>query len=186
MKWRAPLKVMAIVGAIATVQILAIVLYRKVEEGRQAPNEAEFSYERLVVRPAPELAFESMDGTARQLRELRGRAVLLHFWATWCPPCREELPGLLALGREQIMAGRLQVVAMSLDADWAPIREFFGDQVPSEVVRDLSGASKTGYDLSTLPDTYLLAADGSVRLRFGGARNWRSPGARRVLLDHLQ
>jgi len=171
----------------ALVQGLAVLVYRRVEAGRRVAREAHFNYEQLPNRPAPQLLLTRLDGTTRQLGESTGRTVLLHFWATWCPPCREELPGLLDLGRDPSLADQIEVIAVSLDSEWGPVSEFFGGRtIPAEVVRDGSGASKANYDLTTLPDTYLLGGDGSIRLRFGGARDWRSADARRVLLEHLK
>jgi len=187
MKRSATLNIVGILAGLALVQGLAVLVYRRVEAGRRVGREAHFSYEQLTNRPAPQLKLTRLDGTARQLGASKGRAVLLHFWATWCPPCREELPGLLDLGRDPSLAGHVEVIAVSLDSEWGPVTDFFGRRpIPPEVVRDASGASKSGYDLTTLPDTYLLGGDGSIRLRFGGARDWRSADARRVLLEHLK
>src|SRR5262245_26405895 len=94
--WRA----VAIVLAIALVQGGAVLAYRWVERGRHAAGTAPFSHERLTPRPAPDLALLGADGSQRRLSDYRGRPVLLHFWATWCPPCKAELPALLALGAE--------------------------------------------------------------------------------------
>jgi thiol-disulfide isomerase/thioredoxin len=162
---------------LAALQGLLVLVYLNVEEGRRAPAETGFGYERLPSRPAPELILASLDGRNRRLSDLRGRPILLHFWATWCPPCREELPGLLELGRELSAAGELELLAVSLDTDWTAIRAFFGGVVPAEVVLERSGVSQRSYDLSTLPDTYLLSADGVLQARFGGARNWRTQAA---------
>jgi len=183
MKWPRRVRLLGVLLALATAQGLAILVYLKVDAGRRTQEDPTFRYERLSRKPGPDLALVGVDGSSRQLTQLRGRAVLLHFWATWCPPCREELPGLLELGRDLAKEGRLHVVAVSLDSDWETVRDFFGGHVPREIVRDHMGSATDAYDLSTLPDTYLLAADGSTRVRFGGARNWRTKLARDVLLE---
>jgi thiol-disulfide isomerase/thioredoxin len=177
------LRIGAIVVGLAALQGLLVVIYMKVEDDRHTPAEVGFRFERIPNRPAPALELVGIDGTNRRLSELRGRTVLLHFWATWCPPCREELPGLLALGRELSAERKLEVIAVSLDTDWAAIRQFFGGAVPAEIVLETSGSSQGGYDLSTLPDTYLLSADGVLLARFGGARNWQTQAARDAVLQ---
>lgn len=175
-------KIVGIVLAVATAQGLAILVYLKVEESRGAPEDSAFRYERLASGAGPDLTLIALDGSRRNLSQLRGKAVLLHFWATWCLPCRKELPGLLALGRQLAKDEQLHVVAVSLDTDWAKVRDFFGGEVPPEIVRDGLGLAMHAYGLSTLPDTYLLAADGSLLARFSGARDWQTTRARNVLL----
>ena len=84
---------------------------------------------------------------------------------------------MLALGR----SGDFQIVAVSLDEDWKVVRKFFEGKIPSEVFRDAAGVSTGAFELSTLPDTYLVGPDGSIRLRFHGARQWNSDEAPAVL-----
>jgi len=186
MKAQRLLRTSAIALAVAALQGLLVLIYLHVEKGRGAPAEATFRYERLPSRPAPDLLLASLDGSTRKLSELRGRPVLLHFWATWCPPCRDELPSLLQLGRALEAGAGPRVVAVSLDPSWAEARAFFGGDVPPEIVLDTSGLSRAGYELSTLPDSFLIAADGALRARFGGARNWQSPRARAAVLQALE
>jgi len=169
------------------VQGLAVLVYLGVERLRASGSKESFRYERLAAgRLVPDLTLVNPDGAARRLSDLRGKTVLLHFWATWCPPCREELPGLLALGRDLSRDGGLEVVAVTLDDDWAAVRSFFGGDVPSEVVQDKSSQSTHIYDVSALPDTYLVDPDGSLAMRFGGARDWRGQMARNVLADFVE
>lgn len=165
------------VAALVAIQAAAIGLYLGVE--REGDSEARFRVERLRAgAPAPDIAIERPGGRRVQLAELGGRVVLVHFWATWCPPCVDELPGLLATARE---IGGLELVAISLDDDWAAVRDFFDGQVPAEIAlavdRDLTNER---YDLVSLPDSY-LTHDGRLVFRYGGARDWRSDAARRHL-----
>ena len=171
--------------AVAAAQGIVVLVYRWVDQGRKATTESTFRYERLPGKPASDLVLLSLDGSSRKLADLRGKPILLHFWATWCPPCKEELPGLLELGRELARDGEFQVVALTVDKDWDVVREFFGGKIPPEVMRDGMGSAADSYEVSTLPDTYLLATDGTLLLRFGGARNWRSSAARELLEDHI-
>jgi thiol-disulfide isomerase/thioredoxin len=162
---------------IAALQGLAVAVYWQVEQRRSQQAQGSFRFERLSAAPAlPALELERADGT--RVQPASSRPVLLHFWATWCPPCREELPALLELGRGK---SGLDVVALSLDDDWAVVREFFGGAIPPEVVRDPSGALRETYEVGALPDTYLLEPGTRAALRFAGARAWGSPQARAVL-----
>ena len=103
----------------------------------------------------------------------------MHFWGTWCAPCRRELPGLLAFARS---TPGLELVAVAIDDDWASIATFFGGTVPPEVVIATDAATHKRYGASTLPDSYLVDRTGKLVERYHGAREWQSTAAR----DHLQ
>ncbi|MGK4008347.1 TlpA disulfide reductase family protein [Sorangium sp. So ce1036] len=178
-------RIAAAAGVLVLVQALAVGLYRAVEHRRGAERPGRpFAYERLDgTRPVPDTAFERPDGTLLHAGALRGRPVLLHFWATWCAPCRAELPRLLELGRELEEAGRLKLVAVSVDESWEVVRAFFGGEVPPGVVRAGAPAVQRRFGVSTLPDTFLVEEDGMMALRFTGARDWRAPEARALLME---
>jgi thiol-disulfide isomerase/thioredoxin len=163
-------------------QAAAIALYRSVESERDRSAAPPPRYERLRAR-APDVALTAADGSRTRLTDLRGTPVLLHFWATWCPPCKAELPDLLALGRKLRAAGGPRVIALSVDGDWSALRSFFGGQVPPEVMLDAGGGAAEDYGVSTLPDSYLLSADGALRLRLSGARDWRDRRLEALLRD---
>jgi len=179
------LRTLSAVVAVGLLQGLAVLGYRWVEQRREAARQATFSYERLSNAPAPGLELLGTDGSRRTLAELRGTPVLLHFWATWCLPCREELPGLVELGQELERTRELQLVALSLDRDWVAVREFFGGKVPPEIQRDATGSAAEHYAVSSLPDTFLIDKTGAVRLRFNGPREWRTQLARDTLKKEL-
>lgn len=91
--------------------VLAILVYLGVEAVRRRGNERPFRYERVGAPRLPELNLLGPDGSMRAVSSHGRRAMLLHSWATWCPPCREELPGLLELQKE-MGGGGLEVVAV--------------------------------------------------------------------------
>jgi thiol-disulfide isomerase/thioredoxin len=179
---RSRAKIAAAAVVIATLQGAAWFVYDRVEHDRSRPN-PKFEFEAAGGESMPQLALEQSDGNALRSERLRGRPVLLHFWATWCPPCRTELPGLLELGGDP---KALRVVAVSLDRDWPILTRYFQGAIPAQVVRDPSGELKRTFGVSTLPATYLLDAAGIARLRFQGARDWRGAAARDTLAAHVK
>jgi len=168
--------------AAVTVQAAAFGVYKIVEGHRSAATGERFPVEVLAGdRAAPDLVVERPDGTRATLSDQRGRPVLVHFWATWCPPCIEELPGLIEAGRRLEGQG-LVVLAVSMDDSWPSVRAFFHGEVPREVVRAVDPEASHQYDVSALPDTYLVSASGRLLTRYGGARPWRS----RAAMTHLE
>jgi protein-S-isoprenylcysteine O-methyltransferase Ste14/thiol-disulfide isomerase/thioredoxin len=175
------LRPLLILVAIATAQGVLLLSYRLVEEGRRKPSPVTFLHERLPGRALPEIALHDARGAQVPLAELRGRPVLLHFWATWCPPCRDELPGLLDLGRELERKHGPKLIALVLDDDWAKVNTFFGGAIPAEVLHDSTGLLAKAFEVGVLPETFLIEADRSQVLRFAGARQWDGEAARAVL-----
>ena len=114
--------------------------------------------------------FTRTDFANRQLKlsDHRGKLVLLNFWATWCPPCREEMP-LLSSWQTQFGGRRLQVIGVSMDDDAKSVREFLA-QYPVAypiVMGDVKLAETYGGVLG-LPQSYLIDAQGRVVARFRG------------------
>jgi len=171
--------------AIAGLQAAFVALYVHVERERNEASAPAAVFEALPRVAAPDITLLAGDGSSTTLKHMRGKPVLLHFWATWCGPCKEELPALLVLGRELEQAGRAQLVALNVDRDWDAVRIFFNGAVPREVLRDGSGNATESFDVTALPDTYLLDADGSIAGRFGGPQDWRSESLRAEVLTEL-
>ena len=164
------------IAVLVGVQAAAIGVYLLAREPAPA---VPFAAENLTPRAAPALAFERADGSTGTLADLRGRVVIVHFWATWCEPCREELPALLAFASES----RLELVAMSVDDDWETMRGFFRGPVPRVVVRPVEPNVHRRFGASALPDTYVVDARGQLVIRYAGARNWKSQRAREHVLQ---
>jgi thiol-disulfide isomerase/thioredoxin len=163
---------------LAFAQIGAYFGYRAVEHRRRAQRQVAFEYETVAAEPrALDVAFQTRHRRKTTLREHRGKPVLLHFWATWCEPCRTELPTLTALSREQ----RLAVVLVSVDESWPVIEHYFDNDVPTEIMLDHAGDLRRAFGVSTLPDSYLLDGEGRLVARFLGARDWTSEEARRAM-----
>jgi thiol-disulfide isomerase/thioredoxin len=144
------------------------------DRARLEPSGATFAHAQADGREVPPLEFTRHDGSRGDLRSLRGKRTLVHFWATWCAPCIRELPALLAFAREN----RIKLLAVSLDSDFKKVEGFFDREVPREVVLAHRDAASALIGVETLPDTYLLDADGRVVQRLHGAQSWESPEAK--------
>lgn len=112
-------------------------------------------------------ALPHLDGQRAELADVRGKVALVDFWATWCEPCRKELPAFDALAKEY--AGRLQVVAVSVDEDDKPIGPFVaGAGLHLDVLWDKGGVVADRYHVSDLPTTLVLDKTGTVRFVHSG------------------
>jgi peroxiredoxin len=109
------------------------------------------------------------------LADYRGQVVVLNFWATWCPPCVEEMPSLVEL-QQRLKDKGVIVLAVSLDADEAAYHKFLKDHgVNLITVRDPDLRSSTLYGTFKYPETYIIDRSGILRRKFIGAVNWNDP-----------
>ncbi len=120
--------------------------------------------------PAPEFAARTLDGGTLALSELRGEVVLLNIWATWCPPCREEMPALEALHRELAPRG-LRVVGVSIDRAGAEpqIRRFAEDLgITFDLLHDPEQQAPRTFRTIGVPETLLIDREGRLVHRWIG------------------
>jgi len=127
--------------------------------------------------PSPEISIMAVsDGSPLKLSELKGKVVLLNFWATWCPPCREEIPSMMKLVRA--MDGKpFQMVAISLDEGGKPVIESFfkesGFTLPTYL--DPDGKASKAYSITGVPESFVINKQGVVVKKIIGAIAWDSP-----------
>ena len=137
---------------------------------------------------APDFHARTMDSTARDvtLDDYRGQVVLLNIWATWCGPCRIEMPSIEALHRDMGPKG-LRIVAVSVDdpGQEARIHAFarqFG--LTFRILYDPSGRIRQIYQTTGVPETFVIGRDGVIRKKVIGAVRWDSD-ANRALVSQL-
>jgi len=137
--------------------------------------------------PAPDFTLSTPSGTSLSLAELRGKVVLLNFWATWCVPCRKEMPAIEALYQRYKDRG-LEVVAISLDKlAAAPVEAFVQEVgVTYRIVLDPTWATARTYGVRGLPATFLLDRAGNVVMRELGERDWMEEAKQQAVEGLLQ
>jgi cytochrome c biogenesis protein CcmG/thiol:disulfide interchange protein DsbE len=137
----------------------------------------------MAGEPAPEFVATTLGGEDRTLADYQGKVVLLNIWATWCPPCREEMPSM------ERLYGRLadtdfEIVAVSVDAalpgsigwggniggDVPAFVEEFGLTFP--ILHDASGAVADTYQATGLPESFLIGRDGMIYRKVPGGTDW--------------
>jgi cytochrome c biogenesis protein CcmG, thiol:disulfide interchange protein DsbE len=115
------------------------------------------------------------DGKPMQLSDLRGKVVVLNFWATWCPPCVDETPTLNRL-QQQISARGGIVLGVSIDEDQAAYQQFLTKQnIIFATYRDPSAKIAKEYGTSFYPETYVIDRRGRIARKFIGLQQWDSP-----------
>ena len=118
---------------------------------------------------APGVQFTKLDGSPFRLSDLRGRVVLLNFWATWCVPCRNEIPSLSAMQKDLDARG-LTIIGVSYD-DTADLVQEFQKDIPQSY-QIVLGGREVGSELpaSPLPTTYIIDRQGRIRDKMIGER----------------
>jgi peroxiredoxin len=126
--------------------------------------------------PAPDFQLPDATGNKISLSQQRGHPVMVNFWATWCPPCVEEVPSLEDMART-LDGTDMRMLAVSVDDDWNAIRRFFVKGSKIGVLLDTSHEVPKTFGTEKFPETYFVDAQGNVRYYFINKRNWSKPEA---------
>jgi peroxiredoxin len=137
---------------------------------------------------APDFTATTLDSVPKQksLADYRGQVLMLNVWATWCLPCRVEMPSIEALNKAYGPKG-LKIVAISIDdpGTEATIRAFAKQYgLTFEILHDAKAKITEDYDISGYPETFIVGRDGVIRKKLMTATDWNSPDAR-ALVERL-
>jgi thiol-disulfide isomerase/thioredoxin len=167
------------------------------------PRLAEQAFEiRRLPNPKPAPAVESpmLDGKAWSAAQDRGKVLFVNFWATWCEPCKDEMPSMVQLARqlEAEYPGKFSMVAISIDEGWDPVKTFFAGPMPPVLRLTLDDkeqvATKAYYCAARekcppefkVPESYIVDKEGNLVAYVVGPRDWSQPVARRFLEELIE
>jgi thiol-disulfide isomerase/thioredoxin len=152
--------------------------------GSVVAKEAElpFGIRAYNIGQAPNFELADIDGQMFDLKSTRGRWVFLHFWASWCGPCREEMPTIQTLSKT-IDADKLHFVLVNAAEDEDTIFKFLGIVAPNLTsMMDVDGQITEIWKPRGLPTTFLIDPDGQVRYQAVGGRDWHD----RVYIEFIK
>ncbi len=122
---------------------------------------------------APDFGLRTLKGDYVKLSDYRGKVVFLNIWATWCPPCREEIPSIEAL-YQRLKGREFEMLAVSVDREGErvvrPFAEKYGLRIP--VLLDPDNKTYRLYGLTGVPETFIVDKTGAVINRIIGPQNW--------------
>jgi thiol-disulfide isomerase/thioredoxin len=131
---------------------------------------------------APEFDLQGPTGEPQRLLDHRGRPVILNFWATWCPPCRAEMPSLQR-AHEMVAEEGISVIAINVGEDAETVSRFLEETpVDFSIPMDVDSEVVQSYPVKGLPTTFVIDPDGRLVYSATGEREWDDP----VLLDQVR
>ena len=140
---------------------------------------------------APDFAAQDHTGRTVRLSELRGKVVLVRFWASWCKTCKAEQPSLEDLAADYADEEDLVILSVASDLDWDRVKTKLTDGSHTQVVIDppeedqAMGPIGRAYGVEKVPDSFVIDRDGIIRYYFMNKRDWRGSVARTCLQSIL-
>ena len=136
---------------------------------------------------AADIVVTALNNNSQKLSDLKGKVVLLNFWATWCPPCREEIPSMIRLNKR--MTGKpFQMLAVSLDEGGKQVVESFlkksGFELPAYI--DIDNKAAKSYGVTGVPETYIIDKKGVIVKKVIGPMSWDDPEVISLLSDLMK
>jgi len=152
------------------------------------PSDNGVSVQLETGQPAPDFELSDKSGKTYLLSSLRGKVVLVNFWATWCPPCRSEMPSMNELYKNYSSGGKFELLAINVEPEGPGIIEEFSKEYPHSfpVVFDLDAKVQNKYGVFKFPETFIINKDGIIVERVIGAIDWTEPGVLGYLNNLIQ
>lgn len=139
----------------------------------------------VIGKPAPDFELQDTSGKVWKLSELKGQVVFVNFWATWCPPCREEMPSMQRL-YTLLPKDKFKMLAILNNDNPAVADDFaakFGITMP--ILDDQDNQIGPKYGLTGIPETFIVDKQGVLREKFIGGAQWDAPGFRQLMMNYI-
>ena len=151
---------------------------KKGEEGKNPPEKGEI---------AADVTLHGIDGKAVTLSQFKGKVVMLNFWATWCPPCREEMPSMEALYQKLKGDPDFIILAVSIDNEAETVRDFMKkNNYTLPVFHDPNQEAGAVYGITGVPETFLIDKKGMIAEEVIGPLDWMKPEVTSFIQDLLK
>jgi cytochrome c biogenesis protein CcmG, thiol:disulfide interchange protein DsbE len=138
---------------------------------QDCPSCSSFGIQRLEKMSAPSFSLKGLNGNKVTLKSLKGKPIILTFWATWCSPCKEELPTLEKFGEGK--KDQLTILTIAMDGDEKKVRRFIEEnKMNLVVVLDVSEQTARTYRVRMIPTTFLINREGMIIGTIVGQRDW--------------
>ena len=126
--------------------------------------------------PAPDFSVRTLEGKQIKLTEFKGKVVLLNFWATWCPPCRAEMPSIETLYQRYKPKASFQILAVSVQEEPSVVKTFL-EQNPYSfpIALDPNGEAAQLYGIRGIPTTFIIDQKGTLQGALVGGKDWATP-----------
>ena len=139
-----------------------------------------------IGKPAPDFVLQDVTGRSWKLSDQKGKVVFVNFWATWCKPCRDEMPSMVSLDRAMVNKP-FQMLAIVFNDDHKRADDFvrqLGGTFP--VLSNPSPQLNEAYMITGVPETFIIDADGILRQKFIGPYNWDTWEMRNLILSYVE
>lgn len=134
-----------------------------------------------AVKPAPDFSLRDTDNKVRKLSDYRGHVVAVNFWATWCPPCRKELPSMQETYKALKKTG-FRIIGVNVGENWDTVASFLANlSLTYPIVLDTDSSAMEKWNIIGLPTTFIVDKKGRIIYKIAGGRNWNDPAFRKKL-----
>jgi len=165
--------------------IIALALLLGILSGCKGSRQEGAPQLRTIGQPAPDFVLQDTKGKTWHLSELKGKVVFVNFWATWCPPCRAEMPSMQELA-QAIPPQGFQMLAI-LSNDKAEVADRLATSIgfTGPILLDPDNKAAKAYGITGVPETYIVDKEGILREVVIGGMHWNAPEARQMLAGYL-
>jgi peroxiredoxin len=140
-----------------------------------------------IGQQAPDFTLKDAIGKSATLSDYKGRVVMINFWATWCPPCRQEMPSMELLFQEYNKKG-FEILAVSSDSQGEkivkPFMEFY--ELSFSALMDTDGKVHSAYGVTSIPTTYIVDKKGAIAQKIMGPKDWKDKDSKNMIEKLLQ
>jgi peroxiredoxin len=173
---------------IGSFAILVLLGCSQVDEAQENGEGVQTSVAKATIGyPAPDFTLLDVDGKSVSLSDNRGRVLLVNFWATWCTPCRVEMPSMETLYR-QFSREEFEILSVSSDFEGAavvkPFMRSYQLTFPALIDNDFEVSNL--YQVRSIPATYIIDQEGVITHRYFGAKVWNDEASKEIIRKLIQ